>query len=80
MRPLPRWLLLLVPGLFQLQHKGAGEGFLYLVAALLPIPLAWLLSIFFLIPTAIAYLANLQEVKAGKERGSLPPAHGKDLN
>jgi hypothetical protein len=78
MRPLPRWFLLLVPGLFQLKHKGAGEGLLYLVAAFAPIPFAWLISIFFLIPTAITYLANLQEVPSRKEeRGSPPPTHGR---
>lgn len=65
----PRWLLLLIPGLFQLKHKGTGEGLLYLVAAFAPIPLAWLLSVFFLIPTAITYLANLQEVSFRGQRG-----------
>jgi hypothetical protein len=67
MRDSPRWLLLLIPGLFQLKRKGAGEGLLYLVAAFAPIPLAWFVSAFFLIPAIIAYIANHQEVSFGRQ-------------
>lgn len=63
-----KWLWLLVPGLYQLKHKGLGEGLVFLVAAFLPLPFAWWLSPFFLIPSLIAFLGNFQEVRYG-----LPP-------
>ena len=42
-----RWLPFLVPGLHQLRHKSVGEGLIFIIAAFLPLPLAWWLSPFF---------------------------------
>lgn len=63
-----RWHLYLIPGLHQLRHKNLGEGLIFLVATFIPLPFAWWISPFFLIPTAIAYIGNFQEVRFG-----LPP-------
>ncbi|MEE8111010.1 MAG: hypothetical protein V3T44_08275 [bacterium] len=62
------WLPFLVPGLYQLRHKSLGEGLVFIIAAFLPLPLAWWLSPFFLIPSVIAFVGNFQEVRYG-----LPP-------
>ncbi|MFQ5693756.1 MAG: hypothetical protein ACE5IM_12015, partial [Nitrospinota bacterium] len=59
--PEPKWLWLLVPGLYQLRHKGLGEGLIFLVAAFLPLPFAWWSSPLFLILSLIAYVGNYQE-------------------
>ncbi len=63
-----RWVFFLIPGLYQFQHKGVGEGLIFLIAAFLPLPFAWWLSPFFLIPSVIAFLGNFQEIRYG-----LPP-------
>ena len=41
---------------------------IFIIAAFLPLPLAWWFSPFFLIPSVIAFLGNFQEVRYG-----LPP-------
>lgn len=62
------WPLLLIPGLYQCRHKSLGEGLIFFVAAFLPLPFAWWISPFFLIPSVIAFVGNFQEIRYG-----LPP-------
>ena len=54
-------LLFLVPGLHQLRHKSLGEGLVFIVAAFLPLPLAWWLSPFFLIPSVTVAARRLHD-------------------